>query len=141
MGVLEDSGEIDTIARALDECYARVGRQFGPLSRPQRRMLHLLTREDRVRVSDLATQLGLTTAGSTRMLDTLEAVGYAGRMRRPDTDQRQVYVNLTPAGKEALRQADLIFLGRVAGLVEALSPTDRSELARLLSEISGEPLG
>jgi DNA-binding MarR family transcriptional regulator len=99
-------------------------------------MLHLLAGEDRVRVSDLATQLGLTTAGSTRMLDTLEAVGYAARMRRPDTDQRQVYVSLTPAGKEALRQADLIFCGRVAGLVESLSPADRHELARLLGKLS-----
>jgi DNA-binding MarR family transcriptional regulator len=138
MGILEDSGEIEAIARALEECYARVGRQFGPLSRPQRRMLHLLAREDRVRVSDLGAQLGLTTAGSTRMLDTLEAGGYARRMRRPDTDQRQVYVSLTPAGKEALRQADLIFLGRVAGLVEGLSPADRGELARLLREMNYE---
>jgi DNA-binding MarR family transcriptional regulator len=138
MGALGDSGEIDAIARALDECYARVGRQFGPLSRPQRRMLLLLDREDRVRVSDLATQLGLTTAGSTRMLDTLESGGYARRMRRPGTDQRQVYVSLTPAGREALRQADRIFRGRVAGLVEGLSPADRGELARLLSEISYE---
>jgi DNA-binding MarR family transcriptional regulator len=138
MDTLEDSAEIDAIARALDACYARVGRQFGPLSRPQRRMLHLLAREDQVRVSDLATQLGLTTAGSTRMLDTLESLGYAGRKRRPDTDQRQVYVSLTPAGKEALRQADLVFLGRVAGLVEGLSPADRGELVRLLSEITYE---
>jgi DNA-binding MarR family transcriptional regulator len=138
MSALGDSGEVDAIARALDECYARVGRQFGPLSRPQRRMLLLLDREDRVRVSDLATQLGLTTAGSTRMLDTLESGGYARRMRRPGTDQRQVYVSLTPAGREALRQADRIFRGRVAGLVEGLSPADRGELARLLSEISYE---
>jgi DNA-binding MarR family transcriptional regulator len=101
-------------------------------------MLQLLAREDRVRVSDLAAQLGLTTAGSTRMLDTLEAGGYAGRMRRPGTDQRQVYVSLTPAGREALRQADLIFRRRVAGLVEGLSPADRGDLARLLSEISYE---
>jgi DNA-binding MarR family transcriptional regulator len=136
MGALKESGEIDAIARALDECYTHVGRQFGPLSRPQRRMLHLLSREDQVRVSDLAARLGLTTAGSTRMLDTLEAQGYIGRMRRPETDQREVYVSLTSAGGEALREADLVFVGRVAKLVERLSDADRIELARLLSEIS-----
>jgi DNA-binding MarR family transcriptional regulator len=139
MGTDVESDEIEAIARALDECYARIGRQFGPLSRPQRRMLHLLITEDQVRVSDLATQLGLTTAGSTRMLDTLEAQGYARRMRRPGTDQRQVYVSLTPAGKEALRQADLIFLGRVADLVQSLSPAGRVVLAQLLGKVSGEP--
>jgi DNA-binding MarR family transcriptional regulator len=138
MGTDVESDEIEAVARALDECYARIGRQFGPLSRPQRRMLHLLITKDQVRVSDLATRLGLTTAGSTRMLDTLEAQGYARRMRRPETDQRQVYVSLTPAGKEALRQADLIFLGRVADLVQSLSPAGRVVLAQLLGKVSGE---
>src|SRR5689334_15986146 len=76
--------ETATIASGLDACYSQLGRQFGPLSRPQRRMLRLLNRDRAVRVSDLGEQLGLTTAGTTRMLDKLESLGYATRSR---TDQ------------------------------------------------------
>ena len=48
------SEEISAIARGLDEWYTHLGRQYGPLSRPQRRMLRLLVTQERTRVSDLA---------------------------------------------------------------------------------------
>ena len=76
-----DLAETASIAYALDEWYSRLGRQFGPLSRPQRRMLRLLSADTMVRVGDLGEQLGLTTAGTTRMLDKLEALGYSWRSR------------------------------------------------------------
>lgn len=133
-----ESNEISAIARGLDDWYTHLGRQFGPLSRPQRRMLHLLTTQEQIRVSDLAERLGLTTAGSTRMLDTLESQGYVSRTRMPQTDQRQVYVKLTPSGEEALRLADIVYLGRVAEIVQRLRPSERSELARLFHILSGK---
>ncbi len=133
-----ESQEITAIARGLDEWYTHLGRQYGPLSRPQRRMLRLLVTQERTRVSDLAERLGLTTAGSTRMLDTLEAQGYINRMRMPETDQREVYVTLTAPGHEALRLANLVYLRRVAEMVERLSPAERVELARLFHAAGGE---
>ena len=127
-----DAPDAVAIAHALDEWYALLGRQFGPLSRPQRRMLRLLDEEQAVRVGDLAEALGLTTAGTTRMLDKLEALGYARRARVPQSDQRQVYVTLTPSGKQALQVADSVFLERVQATLFALDEEERATLARLL---------
>src|SRR5579863_5353862 len=118
----DDTTIIAEIAHALDDWYSELGRQYGPLSRPQRRMLRLVAAGPSLRVGDLAEGLGLTTAGATRMLDTLESLGYATRARgAQNTDQRQVYVSLTAEGAEALRAADAVYVARVATLAERLN--------------------
>ena len=124
------------IAYALDEWYTLLGRQFGPLSRPQRRMLHLLDEQKGIRVSEIAEALGLTTAGTTRMLDKLESLGYARRARVAQSDQRQVYVTLTQVGKQALQMADMVFLERVQGTLRVLDEGERATLAYLLHIMS-----
>lgn len=131
-----DLAETAFIAHALDEWYSRLGRQFGPVTRPQRRMLHLLRVDTMVRVGDLGEQLGLTTAGTTRMLDKLEAMGYAARSRTAQHDQRQVYVTLTPAGALALREAEAVYLERMQALLSSLGPAERAALAQLLRALS-----
>jgi len=135
----EDEQALDEaagIAHALDILNARMGRQFGPLSRPQRRMLRLLSTDVAVRVGDLGEQLGLTTAGTTRMLDKLESMGYAVRSRSDRYDQRQVYVTLTAMGASALREAEDVFLERMRTLLNKnLRPTERVTLARLLQAL------
>ncbi|HVB75288.1 MAG TPA: MarR family transcriptional regulator [Ktedonobacteraceae bacterium] len=130
-----DQAETAFIAYALDEWYTRLGRQFGPLTRPQRRMLRLLSIDTLVRVGDLGEQLGLTTAGTTRMLDKLEAMGYAKRSRTDQHDQRQVYVKLTPPGAVALRDAESVFVERMQALLSNLSKSERATLAHLLQAL------
>jgi len=131
-----DYAELTSIAYALDEWYTRLGRQFGPLSRPQRRMLRLLKVDTPVRVGDLGVELGLTTAGTTRMLDKLEAMGYAKRSRTDQRDQRQVYVSLTLPGAIALRDAEGVFVERIQASLKNLSSTERATLAQLLLALS-----
>ena len=131
-----NADEVVEIARALDRWYTLLGRQFGPLSRPQRRMLGLLSSETPVRVGDLGEQLGLTTAGTTRMLDKLESLGYAVRSRAAHSDQRQVFVMLTPSGEQALREAEAVFLGRVHSMLDALSATERVALVHILRPLN-----
>jgi len=128
--------QVAAIAYALDEWYSSLGRQFGPLSRPQRRMLRLLRVDTQVRVGDLGEQLGLTTAGTTRMLDKLEAMGYAKRSRTDQHDQRQVYVTLTLPGAVALRDAEGVFLERMHTFLKVLSPAEQTTLAQLLRALS-----
>lgn len=125
-----------SIVSALDRWYDLLGRQFGPLSRPQRRMLRLLSMDTKVRVSDLSEQLGVTTAGTTRMLDKLESLGYAARSRMDQYDQRQVYVTLTTEGAVALREAEGVFLERVQAILHRLNPIEQATLAHLLQLLS-----
>lgn len=131
-----DYAQLTSIAYALDDWYTRLGRQFGPLSRPQRRMLRLLSIDSPVRVGDLGVQLGLTTAGTTRMLDKLEAMGYAKRSRTDQRDQRQVYVSLTLPGAIALRDAEGVFLERIQASLKNLSPIEQETLAQLLHTLN-----
>ena len=140
---MDDPSTIGAIARGLERWYALLGRQFGPVSRPQRRVLAAVAGGDEVRVGDVADRVGMTTAGATRMIDTLEALGYVRRFRLPAADQRQVYVALTPQGAAALREADRVFLDGVRATVNALSAGERATLARLLDAIgaAGPPQG
>jgi DNA-binding MarR family transcriptional regulator len=134
-GIEGEEQQIAEIALILDTWHTRLGRQFGPLSRPQRRMLLLLRGKNPVRVGDLAEQLGLTTAGTTRMLDRLEELGYAVRTRAVNSDQRQVYVTLTDLGTQAMLEADAVFLERVQSSISGLTETERSILLQLLRKL------
>jgi len=131
--------DVVTIAQALERWNSHLGRQFGPLSRPQRRTLGLLAdremQKETMRVGDLAEPLGLTTAGITRMLDTLEGLGYITRSRTPNTDQREVYVTMTDAGAQALQAANEVLLERVQILVERLDASERTEFMTLLRKM------
>lgn len=131
-------GDAGAIAHALDAWYTALGRQFGPLSRPQRRMLHTMATSggDGLRMSDLAQRLGLTAAGATRMVDLLEGLGYARRFRAPGEDQRQVYVAATAAGAAALAEADRAFEERVGRSLAPLTPEERARLGELLRRVA-----
>ncbi len=128
------------VAAALDHWWASLGREFGPLSRPQRRVLRVLADREAAgqltRVGDIATLLQVTTAGATRMLDTITSLGYATRYRSPQVDQRQVHVALSPAGRDALAQSDRAFNLRVAASLAPLSASERQTLAALLERLA-----
>ena len=131
--------DVVTIVQALERWNSYLGRQFGPLSRPQRRTLSLLAdrqvQQETMRVGDLAEPLGLTTAGITRMLDTLEGSGYITRSLTPNTDQREVYVTLTDTGAQALQAANAVLLERVQVLVERLNVRERGDIVTLLRKL------
>ncbi len=136
------AGVSPTIARGLDDWNNRLGRQFGPLSRRQRRALrafHELSQsQDQVRVSDLADQLGVTSAGATRMVSKLEELGFLARFREPGGDQREVYVALTDAGTNALDLSNRVYFDRVNEQLACLEPAERETLARLLEKLTGQ---
>ncbi len=80
--------------------------------------------------------VGANSSTVTRMLDKLEAMGYAKRSRIDQRDQRQVYVTLTLPGAVALRDAEGVFLERMHSLLKVLSPAERTRLAQLLRAFS-----
>ena len=135
--VTDDAAVYTSIAHGLDLWYARLGRQFGPLSRPQRRMLAAVaSAASAIRVGDLAAELGLSMPGTTRMIDSLEALGYLRRTRAVGADQRQVHVALTPEGRSALSDADRVFAERVKVTLTQLDRADRAMLAQLLTRLA-----
>jgi len=73
-----------------------------------------LGEDDDQRVSDLGDKLFLESNTLTPILKKLEQLGLVERRRDP-ADERQVRVNITPAGRKLHRQVE----GSASGLIEA----------------------
>jgi DNA-binding MarR family transcriptional regulator len=79
--------------------------------------------------------LGVDPSALVAVLNELEGLGLASR-QRDAADRRRHIVTITPAGAEALRSADEVLKAADADLFAALSPEERSELARLLAKVA-----
>jgi MarR family transcriptional regulator, organic hydroperoxide resistance regulator len=60
------------------------------------------------RVYDIATELVITTGGTSKLVDRLEARGYCRRLPNP-ADRRSSLLELTPEGGRVLGKARVIF--------------------------------
>lgn len=92
---------------------------------------------------DLARALGVTPSVIVDMLDELEAIDAVRRNRDP-ADRRRQIVELTPTGRALITKAAHSAHEVDAGLLENLTPEDRSGLLatlRKLAEENGLPTG
>jgi len=60
------------------------------------------------RVYDIATELGITTGGTSKLVDRIEASGYCRRLPNPD-DRRSSLLELTEEGRRLLAKAGAAF--------------------------------
>jgi MarR family transcriptional regulator, organic hydroperoxide resistance regulator len=74
--------------------------QFEPMS--------VIDRIPGCRVYDIAGELGITTGGTSKLVDRIEARGYCRRLPNPD-DRRSSLVELTADGRRALAEAGEAF--------------------------------
>jgi DNA-binding MarR family transcriptional regulator len=98
---------------------------------------HLMIRETpgQATPSDLAEDLGISNAGMTGRLDSLEKAGWIQR-RTSVEDRRRVHVEVTRAGIDVWRRA-MALRGRAEEeLIGELSTDERAELARLLKRLT-----
>jgi DNA-binding MarR family transcriptional regulator len=70
--------------------------------------MSVIDRLPRCRVYDIATELGITTGGTSKLIDRIEASGYCRRLPNPD-DRRSSLLELTPAGQRILAEAGTAF--------------------------------
>ena len=88
--------------------------------------------DQRLRMSDLATQVTLTASGLTRVVDRLEASGYVRRESCP-TDRRGSFAVLTAEGMATVQAAIPNHVEQIDAIFgSVLSPAERTELERLL---------
>jgi DNA-binding MarR family transcriptional regulator len=86
---------------------ARLKREFGlPLTHfePMSVMDQLPT----CRVYDIASELGITTGGTSKLVDRIEAAGLCRRLPNPE-DRRSSLLELTPEGRRLLAAAGEAF--------------------------------
>jgi DNA-binding MarR family transcriptional regulator len=79
-------------------------------------VLHLLGRRSECRVQDIAEEFAITVGGTSKVVDRIVAAGYCERRANPN-DRRSSIIELTPAGRELLDRAVVVFDGELADRV------------------------
>lgn len=82
--------------------------------------------------ADLARSTMVTSGGTTKRIDRLEAAGLVQRVGPVDGDRRSTLVQLTDAGQELIDRAFEAHMANEARLVGQLAPQDRADLERIL---------
>jgi DNA-binding MarR family transcriptional regulator len=86
-----------------DAVDARLKREFGlPLTHFE--PMSVIGRLPGCRVYDIAAELGITTGGTSKLVDRIEASGYCRRLPNP-ADRRSSLLELTPDGRRMLTEA------------------------------------
>jgi DNA-binding MarR family transcriptional regulator len=86
---------------------ARLKSEFGlPLTHFE--PMSVMDRLPNCRVYDIAAELGITTGGTSKLVDRIEASGYCRRLPNPD-DRRSSLLELTPEGRRLLAGAGVAF--------------------------------
>jgi len=70
--------------------------------------MSVMSRLPDCRVYDIATELGITTGGTSKLVDRIEAGGYCRRLPNP-ADRRSSLVELTPEGERLYAEAGAAF--------------------------------
>jgi DNA-binding MarR family transcriptional regulator len=93
------------------------------------------------RPTDLTNASMLTSSGTTKRLDKLEAAGLIARSADPD-DRRGTLISLTAAGRRLIDELTPAHLDNERRILAALSEADQRRLADLLRKLQlGLPEG
>jgi DNA-binding MarR family transcriptional regulator len=101
-------------------------------------MVHLARSEQgRLTMSQLGTEISVTSGGITRLVDRMTEAGLVER-ESCASDRRAIYVALTPAGEGMLERAMAEHLAGIdRHLVAPLNEEDRASLAVALRKLNG----
>jgi DNA-binding MarR family transcriptional regulator len=108
---------------------------------PQYRALVVLASRGPQRVVDISAELGVNSSTGTRMCERLVRKALV-RRGRSDTDRREVFLTLTPAGEylvEEVTRRRRTELGRVVDTMPELWQEPVTTALRSLALIAGEP--
>ena len=129
-------GRISRLARELEQRLEPVYREHG-LEPGWHDVLATLRRTGppyRLRPTEFSSALMLTSSGTTKRLDRLEAAGLITREPDPD-DRRGTLIALTDAGRTLIDAVTEAHLANEHRLLGALSDAERDELAGLLRKL------
>ena len=105
--------------------------------------LRALRRDEELTMSGLAERLGVSTAAVTSIVDKLEAEDLVHRSRSK-TDRRQVFVDITPRGQEAVKRVIDVRTDLIRYMLQNL-PTEMQqswlELYRELDKVLDRKVG
>ena len=133
-------GRIERLAELLDDVFTPTLRRFG-ITRADFDVLATLRRSGkpyRLTPTALSRAMMISSGGTTKRLDRLEARGLLARAADPH-DRRGVVVSLTQKGMRLVDDAVEAHVADERRVLAPLRPADRKTLARLLDSLL-EPL-
>ena len=126
------------------ERLARILGQIGPdevccdgLSQRQCAILRTLVAQEGARLSDLATQSGITPSAMTRVLEKLEARGLVERVRGAHADGRAASVRITAAGRRTRKELDQLARERTKQIINSIPTEQRKQVLEALEILNG----
>ena len=109
--------------------------QISKLVRGERFVLnYLMTHESAVHPKELSEKLSVSTARIASLLNHMEAKHFIVRTEDP-RDSRQVIVQLTPDGADAIDEIRKEVISQVSKMLESLGPDDAKEYVRIQEKI------
>ena len=104
------------------------------LYRGQPPLLHALWEQEGLSHTELSTQLQISPATTTKMIQRMEKAGFV--QRRPDPqDQRRSRVYLTDAGRSIRSEVEAIWVQIEAEIFAGFSVEEKETLGNLLQKI------
>jgi DNA-binding MarR family transcriptional regulator len=130
-------GRLHEAHRRLERAFGRSLEESSGLSGSFFEVLLRIGRSpgERLTMSELACQLGLTSGGATRLVDRVVEAGLVERTSCP-SDRRVQWVVLTPAGDQKLDEGLSVHLGDLQReLIERLDPDELEVLEDALDKL------
>lgn len=123
------------IVRSID-LHSKKLIQSHRLTIPQVVLLREIQRRGRVSLGDLARSASLSNATVTGIVDRLEARGLV-RRERGDADRRQVFVEVAPAGAEAVKALPPLLQEDFVRKLEGLQKWEQAQILSSLERVAG----
>lgn len=99
------------------------------------RLLFSISKEGECPIGSLASEINVTSAWVTGIVEELENRNLVRKHRRAN-DRRIIEVSLTPAGKKLVKTGMKIYEDLVGDAVKGLSPEELKEFERILMKVN-----
>ena len=136
MEVLNDAlVSLRRILRATDIHAKKLAKESG-LTTSKLLVLQTIAEEGEVTIGGIASQVNLTQATITTIVDFLQKQGLVQR-ERATSDKRKVFVTLTDKGRQILENAPTALHDRFSEEFECLEEWEQMQIAAVLKRLSG----
>ncbi|WP_029014989.1 MarR family winged helix-turn-helix transcriptional regulator [Niveispirillum irakense] len=121
------------IMRAAEMAERRLASETG-LTPSQLLLLQEVARRGEATPSSLAAAVQFSQATVTNLADRLEALGLVAR-RRGDQDRRQIWVSITPKGRQILETAPDMLQAQFSGRFQNLPDWEQAMIVAMLERL------
>src|SRR5688572_313505 len=133
----QDAERLADIFTVLQRCFIlNLSKELsrGNVSFPQYCLLGFLREQKELTMSEIAQQMGHSTAAATGLIDRLENLGHVKRMHGRD-DRRKVLVQITASGAALVAEVREDMISNLLKMMEVLDPDEQKTWLQIYEKI------